>query len=62
MSKTSSSNNFVPMAKRQKKEQRAFNISQRGSWNGVNPVTKVEKSKKEYNRAATKRSVVSFDD
>ena len=57
-----SSNNFVPMAKRQKKEQRAFNLSQRGSWNGVNPVTKVEKSKREYNRAANKRRIVSFDE
>ena len=61
MSKTSS-NNFVPMAKRQKKEQIAFNLSQRGSWNGVNPVTRVEKSKKEYNRAANKRRIVYFDD
>lgn len=57
-----SGNNFVPMAKRQKKEQKAFNLSQRGSWNGVNPVTKVEKSKKEYNRAANKRRIVSFDE
>lgn len=37
---------FVLMEKRSKKEQREFNRAQRGSWNGVNPVSKVFISKK----------------
>ena len=41
---------FVPLDKRSKKEQRAYHAQQRGSWNGVNPVTRVVPSKKVYSR------------
>ena len=41
---------FVPLEKRSKKEQRAYYAKQRGSWNGINPVTRVVPNKKKYNR------------
>lgn len=41
---------FIPLEKRSKKEQRAYHAAQRGSWNGVDPVTRVVPSKKLYNR------------
>ena len=37
---------FVPLEKRSKKEQKAYHAQQRGSWNGVNPVTRVVPNKK----------------
>ena len=46
---------YVPIEKRSKKEQRAYYAKQRGSWNGVNPVTKVVPSKKIYNRKKAER-------
>lgn len=42
--------NFIPLEKQSKKQQKEFYSSKRGSWNGVNPVTKVVQSKKVYNR------------
>lgn len=39
---------FVPLEKRSKKEQKAYHAQQRGSWNGVNPVTRVVPNKKVY--------------
>ena len=41
---------FVPLEKRSKKEQKAYHAQQRGSWNGVNPVTRVVPNKKGYDR------------
>lgn len=41
---------FVPLEKRSKKEQKAYHARQRGSWNGINPVTKIVPNKKAYNR------------
>ena len=38
---------FVPLEKRSKKEQKAYHAQQRGSWNGVNPVTRVVPNKKD---------------
>lgn len=46
---------FVPLEKRSKKEQKAYYASQRGSWNGVKPVTRSIPSKKLYNRKRTDR-------
>jgi len=43
-------NNPVPLHKQSKKAQREFHSSKRGNWNGLNPVTRVKKSGKEYNR------------
>lgn len=41
---------WIPMEKRSKKEQKAYYSAQRGSWNGVIPVTKLIPNKKAYNR------------
>lgn len=41
---------FTPYEKLSKKEQRKINQSKRGSWCGVNPVTKIIPDKKKYNR------------
>lgn len=41
---------WIPLEKRSKKAQKAFHAQRRGSWNGVNPVTKVIPNKKAYNR------------
>ena len=46
--------NFVSLEKRSKKEQKAFHASRRGSWNGVNPVTRVVPNKKAYDRNRSK--------
>ena len=40
----------VPIKKQSKKAQRQFNLKRRGDWNGVNPTTRVVKSKKVYDR------------
>ena len=45
---------FVPLEKRSKKEQKAYHAQQRGSWNGVNPVTRVVPNKKVYDRKRAK--------
>ena len=37
---------FIPFAKRSKKEQKKENAKHRGSWNGVNPATRVQMSDK----------------
>lgn len=44
----------VSLDKQQKKAQRAFHAAQRGSWYGVNPVTRVVPSGKRYSRAKAK--------
>ena len=41
---------FITYEKMSKKQKAEINKQRRGSWNGVNPVTKVVKSKKQYNR------------
>ncbi len=41
---------YVPINKRSKKEQRKYYSSQRSGWNGIDPVTRVVKSKKLYDR------------
>ncbi len=51
----------VPLNKQSKKAQREYHARQRGSWNGVNPVTKSVPSGKEYNRTKTKREARSMD-
>lgn len=46
---------WIPMEKRSKKEQKAYYSAQRGSWNGVIPVTKLIPNKK---HTIAKRSCV----
>lgn len=45
---------FTEYKKMSKKQKKAFNDSQRGKW-AVNPITKVVKSKKAYDRKQEKR-------
>jgi len=47
---------FVPLKKRQKQEIRAENAKKRGTWNGINPVTRKPPNPRAYNRAKVKRS------
>lgn len=44
----------VSLDKQQKKAQRTFHAARRGSWYGVNPVTRVVPSGKQYSRAKAK--------
>ena len=41
---------LVPLKKQSKSAQRAHAALQRGSWEGVKPVTRVAESKKKYSR------------
>lgn len=46
---------FVSFEKLSKKEQRRRNAEKRGSWNGVNPVSRIVPNKKAYDRRREKR-------
>lgn len=46
---------MVPLQKRSKKQQKQYHQAKRGSWNGVNPVTRSVPSSKIYDRAQEKR-------
>ena len=41
---------MIPLEKQSKKARRDYYAKQRGSWNGVKPVTRVAESKKLYDR------------
>ena len=41
---------LIPLKKQSKSAQKAHAASQRGSWEGVKPVTRVADSKKKYSR------------
>jgi len=41
---------FIPYEKMSKKQQRAIDARRRGSWNGLNPVTRKPQNPKAYNR------------
>ena len=41
---------FVPYEKLPKKKQHELDLKKRGSWNGVNPVTRKPEDSKVYNR------------
>ena len=43
-------NQFIPYKKLSKKKKREIDSAKRGSWNGVNPVTRKVKNLKIYNR------------
>ena len=45
---------FIPYEKLSKKRQRELNARQRGSWYGLNPVTRKPKNSKAYDRAKTR--------
>lgn len=44
----------VPLNKRSKKSQRAYHAKQRGSWYGLNPVTRTVPNQKAYDRNKAK--------
>ena len=44
----------VPLEKQSKKSQKRFHAAKRGSWHGVNPVTRMPANPKAYNRAKAK--------
>lgn len=46
---------YLPLEKRSKREQRAFYRAQRGSWGGLNPVTRRPENPKAYNRKKARR-------
>jgi len=45
----------VPLSKRSKRAQKEYSRKQRGSWYGINPVTRVVPSGKAYDRNRMKR-------
>ncbi len=51
---------LIPLEKMSKKEQRRHHLRQRGSWNGVVPVTRIVPSGKAYRRSAEKARARSF--
>lgn len=48
-------NKFISPSKQSKKAQREIHTKQRGSWYGLNPVTRIVPNKKGYNRNRMKR-------
>lgn len=46
----------VPLRKQSKKAQKEYNDKQRGSWNGLCPVTRTVPNKKAYDRNRVKQS------
>lgn len=51
--KPSMANPFVPIQKQSKKAQKKANAKRRGTWYGINPVTRVPTNSRAYNRAKT---------
>lgn len=47
---------FIPYEKLSKKAKRLRNSLRRGSWQGVNPVTRKSENPKAYNRARVRQS------
>ena len=46
---------MIPLDKQSKREQKAYHNRQRGSWYGINPVTRTVPNKKAYDRNRMKR-------
>lgn len=46
---------FVPYEKLSKKNKRELDRSRRGSWNGINPVTRKSADRKVYNRKKARK-------
>ena len=47
---------FVPLDKQSKKARKEYHAKQRGSWNGISPVTRTVPSGKVYERNRIKRA------
>ncbi len=52
---------IIPLAKQSKKAQKQYHAKQRGSWNGLSPVTRVVPSKKVYDRKKIKLRKIEDD-
>lgn len=52
---------FVPYEKLSKKKQRELNAKKRGSWGGLNPVTRKSENPKAYNRKKAQRGMFDPD-
>ena len=52
---------FIPYEKLSKKEKKKIDMKKRGSWNGVDPVTKISKNKKIYTRKGRRNGIESFE-
>lgn len=50
---------IVPLAKQSKASQREYYRTRRGSWNGVSPVTRIAKNKRQFDRIQVKRETLS---
>lgn len=48
--------NYIPMEKRSKRAQKEYHAAQRGSWNGVNPISRSVPDKKKYDRKKQKQA------
>ena len=46
---------MIPLDKQSKKNRRAYHAAQRGTWYGVNPVTRIAPDGKAYDRNRLKR-------
>lgn len=46
---------MIPLNKQSKKNQKEYHAKQRGSWNGLSPVTRCEPNGKAYDRNRIKR-------
>lgn len=46
---------YIPYEKLSKKKQRELNTQRRGSWGGINPVTRKPENSKAYNRSKARR-------
>lgn len=42
---------FTPLEKQSKRAQKEYHAKQRGTWNGLNPVTRIPPKPNAYNRA-----------
>lgn len=51
---------FVPLEKQNKKAQKAWNNSQRGSWNGVKPYSRTFKDAKHRTKADRSKEKVAL--
>ena len=57
-------NRMVPIRKQSKKAKKKYYTQQRGSWNGVNPVSRKVPNRKAYSRTKSRneaRSLISYD-
>lgn len=53
---------FIPYEKLSKKKKRELDSKRRGSWNGLNPVTRKPAKPKAYNRKKVQNRFKDYDD